>query len=155
MPLPRLGKPPFLTAEDVKDSDILEIADEPYVVPAEQTKWGRPRGRAVVKLSDGELRTWTMNTTTWDRLLDAFSDKEAMWIGKRVKVRKETQTISGSDKEVLFGYPYKEPQQTLDADKPVDLSQENKQIVQALASMSPEQRKGLLEALQTGAGKKE
>jgi len=114
MALKRLGKPPYLIPEEVEQDDLLEIIDRPYVVPAEKSKWGRERGKAQVKiLRTGEIRTWSLNTSTWDLLLDAFSEDPGMWLNKKVQVRKEMRNVNGVDKTVLFGKPYHEPQQQL------------------------------------------
>ena len=113
MPLPKLGAPPFLSVNEVENDDVLVVVREPFVVSAEKTRWGKARGRVVVQLPDGEERRWTMNTTTWDRLVDAFGDEPAAWLNKKVKVRKEMQVVTGENKVVLYGLPYKEPQQPL------------------------------------------
>jgi hypothetical protein len=143
--LPRLSKPPYLKPHHVRHDDLVEIVEEPYVRSAEESRFERPRGYAVVKLlRTGELYTWGFNGTTWDRLLDAFGDDGALWRGKRVKVRVETQTVRGEQKSVIFGVPYNEPQQKLQVkpDNPLDA-----EIVAKVKSLPAEQKKALLEAL--------
>jgi len=147
VPLKKLGAPPFLVAAELENDDLLEIVSEPYIVSAEKSKFGRARGRAnVCIIRTGEERRWTMNYTTWDRLVDAFGTQEAMWIGKKVKVRKEVQNVSGVDKDVIFGFPYKEPQQALD-DKPLAETE----IAEKVKGLSPESKKALLQTLQGDA----
>jgi len=147
VPLEKLGAPPFLVAAELENDDLLEIVSEPYIVSAEKSKFGRRRGRARVKIvRTGEERRWTMNYTTWDRLVDAFGTNEAMWIGKKVKVRKEVQNVSGVDKDVIFGFPYKEPQQALD-DKPLAETE----IADKIKGLTPESKKALLQTLQGDA----
>ena len=145
MTLKKLGKPPYLRAEEVKDGDVVEIVEEPYIVPAEQTKWGRSRGQAIVKLTNRELRTWPMNTTTWDCLFNAFGSVASKWIGKRVVINRVTQNISGKNRLVLFGEPYSDPQQTLNADNPLNQSEDTQRLLKDLNKLSPEQRKAVFE----------
>jgi len=103
-----------LLPDEIEQDDLVEIIEKPYIVPAEKTKWQKARGKAVVKvLRTGAIRTWTMNNTTWDLLVKAFGEDEGLWLNKKVQVKKEIRNISGVDKEVLFGKPYKEPQQQL------------------------------------------
>ena len=114
MKLPRMGKPAYLKPHHVQKDDLLEIVEEPYVQSAEDSKYGRARGYAVVRLiRTGELYTCGFNTTTWDRMLDAFGEDAGLWKGKRMKVTLETQTIRGEQKQVMFGKPYTEPQRPL------------------------------------------
>lgn len=115
MPLKPLGKPPYLLPDEVEQDDVVEIIDKPYIVPAEKSKWGKERGKAQVKiLRNNNIRTWTMNNTTWDRLIGAFGEDPDLWLNKKVKIRKEVRNVSGVDKDVLFGAPHHEPQQKLD-----------------------------------------
>jgi hypothetical protein len=119
MPLKKLGAPPYLLPDEVENNDLLEVVDKPFIVPAEKTKWGRERGKCTVRiLRTGEVRRWTLNATTWDRLIDAFGEDAELWIGKKIKVKKESRSISGVAKSVLFGVAYREPQQTLSEPKP-------------------------------------
>jgi hypothetical protein len=114
MPLKTLGKPPYLLPTEIEQDDIVEIIEAPYIVPAEKTKWGKERGKAQIKiLRNGLIRTWTMNNTTWDKLIQAFGEDPGFWLNKKVQVKKEIRNVSGVDKDVLFGKPYKEPQQQL------------------------------------------
>jgi len=109
-----MGWPPFLTPQDVVNDDLLEIVEEPYVKSAEDSKFGRERGYAVVRLHrTGELFTAGFNATTWDRLIDAYGEDGKLWMGKRFKVVLETQTIRGMQKQVMFGKPCRDPQASL------------------------------------------
>ena len=105
--LKRLGKPPILSANHLEQGDILEIVEEPYVQSAEQSKFGRERGYAVVRvLRTGEVYTWGMNTTTWDTLIDSFGDDSSSWVGERIDIRLETQTVRGELREIIYGFPH-------------------------------------------------
>lgn len=111
--LKKLSKPQFLSAEEVPQGSIITVVEEPYIVPAEQTKWGKERGRVVVRLGDGELRSWTMNNTTWDALVDAFGVEPQLWVGKKIQVDIQQMLIRGETKQVMYGKPYVEPQKSL------------------------------------------
>jgi hypothetical protein len=143
-----MGKPPFLKPHHVQQDDLVEIVEEPYVRSAEESKFGRMRGYAVVRLvRTGELYTWGMNTTTWDRLLDAFGEDSALWKGKKVKIKKMPQVVRGESKEALFAVPYIEPQQKLQVDQPNQLKNIETEILKKVKSLPAEQKKTLLEAL--------
>lgn len=116
MPVKRLGKPKFLEAKEVENGDIVVAVEPPYLVPAEKSKWGKERYRIVIqKFNDKQfgLRTWTMNTSTSNRLLEAFGEDENFWVGKKIRIRKREEFVSGNQKFVLYGEPYVEPQQNL------------------------------------------
>jgi hypothetical protein len=137
-----MGKPPFLKPHHVQQDDLVEIIEEPYIRSAEDSKFGRMRGYAVVRLvRTGDLYTWGFNTTTWDRLIDAFGEDSALWKGKRVKIKKLAQVVRGENREILFGTPYKEPQQKLQQ-QPL-----NTEILEKIKDLPAEQKKVLLEAL--------
>src|SRR3989337_237023 len=96
MPLKTLGKPPYLLPNEIEQDDVLEIIEKPYIVPAEKTKWGKERGKAVIKIiRNGIIRTWTMNNTTWDKLIQVFGEDPGFWLNKKVQINKEVRNISG------------------------------------------------------------
>jgi hypothetical protein len=138
-----MGRPPFLKPHHLRQDDLVEIVEEPYVRSAEESRFERPRGYAVVRLvRTGELYTWGFNTTTWDRLIDAFGEDSAQWKGKKVKVKLENQTVRGEQKQIIFGVPYKEPQQKLE-----EASNVESEILEKVKALPAEQKKALLEAL--------
>ena len=142
MPLKPLGRPPYLLPDEIEQDDVVEIIEKPYIVPAEKTKWGKERGKAQIKiLRNGQVRTWTMNNTTWDKLIQAFGENPDYWMNKKVQIKKEIRNISGVDKEVLFGKPYKEPQ------KKLDTSPEDTELIARVKKLPPEAKETLLEAL--------
>jgi hypothetical protein len=120
MPVKSLGRPPFLSVNEVEDSDVFVIAEPPYLVDAEHGKYGRERYRIVVKKPDDRefgLRTWTLNTTTSNRLLDAFGEDEKLWVGKQIRIRKHAEYVLGKQKFVLYGEPYVDPQKPLEVEQ--------------------------------------
>lgn len=146
--LPRMGRPPFLKPHHVQQDDLVEIVEEPYVRSAEESKFGRMRGYVVVRLvRTGEIYTWGMNTTTWDRCVDSFGEDSALWKGKKVKIKKMPQVVRGENREVLFGVPYIEPQQKLQLDQPTQPKNIEGEILEKVKGLPAEQKKALLEAL--------
>lgn len=75
-PIPYLFQLERRVAEDqILFSSPISANQKPYIVPADRTKWGKERGKATVRLvRTGDERRWTLNATTWDRLLDAFGE---------------------------------------------------------------------------------
>lgn len=145
--LPRMSKPPYLKPQHVRQDDVVEIVEEPYVRSAEESRFEKPRGYAVVRLlRTGELYTWGFNSTTWDRLIDAFGDDSALWKGKKVKVKIEMQTVRGEEKQIIFGVPYREPQQKLSVDQQPE-SPLDADLMAKVKTLPLEQKKALLEAL--------
>jgi len=120
MPVKRLGRPPFISINEVEDSDVFIIAEPPYLVDAEHSKYGRERYRVVVKKPDDRefgLRTLTLNTTTSNRLLDAFGEDEKLWVGKQIRIRKHSEFVLGKQRLVLYGEPYIDPQKPLEVEQ--------------------------------------
>jgi len=107
--LKKLSKPQFLSVEEVPQGSVVTVVEEPYIVPAEQTKWGKERGRVVVRLGNGEERSWTMNNTTWDALIEAFGAEPSVWLGKKIQIDIQQMNVRGEVKQVIFGKPYVEP----------------------------------------------
>jgi hypothetical protein len=124
----------------------VKIVEEPFIVPAEQTKWKKDRGHIIVSLpGTKEQRTWSCNTTTWDYLLTHFGTNEADWIGRLVKIHIETHLIGGQNRQVLYGQPHVTRQQTIEPAK-VDPTTDT-DLLNTLNSLPPDQRKALLEKL--------
>jgi len=111
--LRKLSQDPYLSVDEVQSGVELTVVGKPIIVPAEQTKWGKPRGRVVVQLLNGETRTWTMNNTTWDRCVDAFGENPDGWLGRKITVDVQMMSVRGEAKKVIFGVPVvqKTPQQ--------------------------------------------
>ena len=68
-----MSKPPFLKAHHAQNNDLLEIANDPYIVDRADSKFGRTKGYAQVKvIRTSELYTPGFNNTSWDKCLDVF-----------------------------------------------------------------------------------
>lgn len=150
MPLKPLGRPFYLLPDEVQQDDVLEIMDKPYIVPAEMTKWNKERAKVQVKIIRTELiRTWNMNNTTFDKLLDAFGEDPGLWLGKKVQVKKETRNINGVDKVVLFGKPYVQPQQQLSSEQTAPApANVDEALMQQIKQLAPEEKQRLLQSLE-------
>ena len=138
-----LGRPPYLLPDEVEQDDVLQIIENPYIVPAEKTKWGKERGKAIVKvLRTDSIRTWTMNNTTWDKLIQAYGEDADQWLNKKVLVKKEARNVNGVDKIILFGKPYHEPQQQLNPQQAVD-----EDMMAKFKALTPQQKAALLKSM--------
>ena len=148
MPLKPLGRPAYLLPTEIEQDDVVEIVEKPWIVEAEKTKFGKERGKAIIKiLRTGAIRTWTMNNTTWDKLIQAFGEDPGQWLNKKVQIKKEVRNVSGVDKEVLFGRPYHEPQQQFPAEPFNPNLYGAKPLPIDVAKLTPEQKQALLKAL--------
>jgi hypothetical protein len=103
MPVLTLGE--WLRPSDLRDGDILTIADEGTVRGAESTPFGREVFEIRVRLPGGEEKVWTMNLTTQRRLIDAWGKDTRSWVGRKVKVQLQQQNVRGIVKTVIYGTP--------------------------------------------------
>jgi len=103
--LRKLSQDPYLSVDEMQSGVEVTVVGKPIIVPAEQTKWGKARGRVVVKLANGETRTWTMNNTTWDRCVDAFGSNPEGWLGRKLTIDVQMMSVRGETKKVIFGAP--------------------------------------------------
>lgn len=108
--IPKRGKDPFLKAHHVENDDLVAIVAPAYV---HEGDFGERTVVNVVVKRTGEIYRWTLNGTTSDRCREAWSPDGALWENKVLKIQKSKQIIRGEDKEVLYGVPYREPQQPL------------------------------------------
>ena len=99
----------FLTADDVRDGDVLEIVDEGRFISAEESPFGRNVFQITVRLPDGAEKTWNVNNTTLRTLAQAFGDDTVNWRGRKVRVEVREQVVRGVPRRVIYGYPVAEP----------------------------------------------
>ena len=111
MKLKRLSD--FLAAQDVENGAVVTIIGEPTLRPAEETRFNKDVCIIKVKLMNGDQKDWTLNKITYHKLLDAFGDESKSWLNRQVVIRKTQQNVRGTMRDVLYGEPYKEPQQIL------------------------------------------
>ncbi|MEM2351236.1 MAG: hypothetical protein QXT26_02395 [Thermoproteota archaeon] len=105
----------WLRASDVRDGDIVVIVSEGQNRSAEETPFQRPVFEIDVKLPSGEVRTWTMNTTTQRRCAEAFGDETGNWVNKKVKIQLREQNVRGVMKTVVYGVPIREELQVFES----------------------------------------
>jgi len=108
MALRKLSQEPYLDKETVKNGDFVTVVEEPVIISAEQTKWGKAQGQVKVKQPNGEVRRWTMNNTTFDRCIDAFGASPSGWVGKKIRIEVLSQPVRGETKQVYYGHPVTE-----------------------------------------------
>lgn len=107
----------FLAAQDVKNGDIVTVIGEPTLRTATETGFDRDVYTIKIILPNGDDKDWTLNKTTYNTLFDAFGDESRDWLKRRVAIRKTRQNVRGTMRDVLYGEPYKEPQQAAKAEK--------------------------------------
>jgi len=95
----------FLSAEMLKNGDVLEIANEGMFLTAEETPFKRPAFQIDVKLPNGSRKTWGVNKTTRRRLAAAYGDDSADWVGRKVRIELLRQNVRGEMKIVVYGHP--------------------------------------------------
>lgn len=98
----------YLTGDDLEDGDIVTIVKEPVFRPKEETGFRSDTYLLEVQLPDGETMPWTPNKTTWNELLDAFTDDSENWVDKKVLCNVQVQTVMGQRRAVIYGHPVKD-----------------------------------------------
>lgn len=95
--------------EDFKENDLIEIGSEGKEV---EGNYG-PQDVFLIKTEDGKEGNVSFNTTTINGLIDAFGEDAVKWIGKKVKVWKVKQNVSGKFVDVYY---FAHPEATLTED---------------------------------------
>lgn len=104
--IPKRGKPQFLRPEDVQDNDLATIIEQPLILPADSSKYGKERTIVTVKIHRiKEIRRWGLNNTSNDRLVDAYGEDGDVWKGKEVRIQKRLENVRGQDRYVLYAQP--------------------------------------------------
>ena len=94
---------PFLTADYAKDGEIATITEPPYIISAEQSRFKKEQTILPIKLKrDNETYRLTLNSSSNDRLVKAFSHDGDLWVGKNILLQKRTLTIADKQKDVIF-----------------------------------------------------
>ena len=84
--------------EDIKEGDIVEIANEGEQVEGE---YGT-QNIFSLKLQNGNEGNVSFNQTSINGLIDAYGEDAEKWIGKKVKVLKVKQNVSGKFIDVYY-----------------------------------------------------
>lgn len=72
----------FLTPnEDVKDQELVKITTEGELV---DTDWGQ-KIKVEVETPKGEVKTFSMNKTSMNNMIDAYGEDTAKWVGEKAK----------------------------------------------------------------------
>ena len=88
----------FKKGEDIKDGDIITIANEGE---QEEGKWGTQEVFLVKKDEDTEGNV-NFNQTTLNNLIDAYGNDSEKWIGKEIKVWINRENVAGQQRKVLY-----------------------------------------------------
>lgn len=95
--------------EDFKEDDLVEIGNEGKEV---EGNYGT-QNIFLIKTKDGKEGNLSLNSTTINGLIDAFGEDAVGWIGKKVKVWKVKQNVSGKFIDVYY---FAHPDATLTED---------------------------------------
>jgi hypothetical protein len=83
---------------DFKDGDTIEIANEGKEI---EGQFGM-QDVFLIKLTDGKEGNISINQTSINGFVDAFGKEATNWIGKKVKVVKIKQNVSGKFIDVYY-----------------------------------------------------
>ena len=108
--IPKRGKDPFLKAHHVENDELVVVTAPAYVL---EGKYGEKTVVNVLVKRTGERYRWSLNGTTSDRCRSVWSSDGALWENKVLKIQKVRDVVAGEEKSVLYGTPYREPQQPL------------------------------------------
>ena len=104
--IPKRGADPFIIPADVNDGDLATIVKEPYIQAAEKSKFGKERTIITVQLKrTGEVYRWGLNTTSNDKLVEAFGADGDMWKDRQVRIKVASMNVGGVNKSVLYALP--------------------------------------------------
>lgn len=95
----------FLNSTMLDEGDIIELLDAGTFREPEDTGLQRRVFQIEVGLPDKRHKTWTMNRTTQKRLISAYGDDSANWVGKKVLIKMTEQNVRGEMRTVIWGYP--------------------------------------------------
>jgi hypothetical protein len=87
---------------------LVEILDEAREVRADDL--GKDVFRCTAGLKDGKEKTWTINATCWNKLIDAFGPQTTDWIGKSVNLTTGKSKVGGRMVDVITQTSAKEAQ---------------------------------------------
>ena len=87
---------------DIKDGDIIEIANEGAEQPGE---YGI-QNIFLVKIAGGREGNLSINQTSLNGIIDAYGEQAANWIDKKIKATKIKQNVGGKFLDVwYFSHP--------------------------------------------------
>ena len=84
--------------EDIKDGDIVEIANEGKQV---EGQFGL-QNLFLIKTKDGKEGNMSLNQTSLNNLIDAFGEDATKWIGKAAKVWAILSNVQGKMLKVYY-----------------------------------------------------
>lgn len=84
--------------QDFKDGDLIELANEGQEV---QGEFGT-QNVFLVKTKDGKEGNVSINQTSINGFIDGFGKEAVNWVGKKIKVVKIKQNVSGKFIDVYY-----------------------------------------------------
>jgi hypothetical protein len=109
IPLRRIRKYPFLKADYVIDGETATIAEEPYIVPREESQFNTQKAEVPVTLTrDKTTYTLPLNIPSSNALVSGFSEMAKAWLNKKIVLHKRTMVIRGVEREVILVEPVSE-----------------------------------------------
>ena len=90
--------PFFKKGVDIKDGDLVEIANEGK---QQEGEFGT-QNIFLVKLSDEREGNISLNQTSLNNLIDAYGENAVNWIGKQAKIWLIRQNVAGKFLQVLY-----------------------------------------------------
>ena len=107
----------YLTYDYIKEHEPLpvKILDEAQQVFAQDL--GKEVYRCTVKPKDGNQKTWTINSTCWNKLIDAYGNETKDWIGKTVNLTTGKSRAGGRMVDIITATTAKEALRELNKTK--------------------------------------
>lgn len=104
MPLQKLSKGNFLDAETIEQHGAKwKITSEPELKDVEfNGKKSQKYEVKVVSVKDKEERTYSMNPTSSDYLIDKLGTEGKRWVNETIEIEVIAQVIAGEKKKVLY-----------------------------------------------------
>jgi hypothetical protein len=101
----------FLKTDEVKNGDVITFLSEG--VWQESTKYkyddGNPRKQFVMEVQyAGESRSFTVNATNRNELVNAFGNDTSVWVGKSATIELVKVSVGGKIKNSILLHPVKE-----------------------------------------------
>lgn len=95
----------FLTAEDVKKDQLVEIVGEAKTVLKNFEGEEREALEIPVKLADGSKKIYSANRTSARNLAEKWGVETLVWVGHSIKFSVAKQRVRGTLRECIYGEP--------------------------------------------------
>lgn len=92
----------YLNPKEVEEDTEVSFVNEGKKETPTETGFETPSFRISVRLSNGELREWTMNLTSQRSVGQKYGTNTLNWVGKKVTLTKAKIMVKGKEKEAIF-----------------------------------------------------